>query len=163
MKSRRLPLEFHGWDQRIASTSAASSSCRQRAWYSSKGSSAQVRSAVNEYTNTYCRYIPSLLRFSHWTALEPQMGRKHAFSPERKFARVFMTGGSQAVRLPQEFRFETDRVAIRREGANVILSPPYKDWADYFARAPKAGEDFVAAIEERRRDLLPLEEREPFD
>ncbi len=91
------------------------------------------------------------------------MGRKQASSPERKFARVFMTGRSQAVRLPQEFRFDTDRVAIRREGANVILSPPYKDWADYLARAPKAGEDFVAAIEERRRDLLPLEEREQFD
>ena len=95
--------------------------------------------------------------------MEPQMRRKQASSPERKFARVFMTGRSQAVRLPQEFRFDTDRVAIRREGPNVILSPPYKDWADYLARAPKAGEDFVAAIEERRRDLLPLEEREPFD
>lgn len=27
----------------------------------------------------------------------------------------------------------------------------------------QAGEEFVAAIEERRRNLLPLEEREPFD
>ena len=91
------------------------------------------------------------------------MERKRAASPKRKFARIFMTGRSQAVRLPQEFRFDTDRVAIRREGANVILSPPYKDWADYLARAPKAEADFVAAIEERRRDPLPLEEREPFD
>ena len=91
------------------------------------------------------------------------MGSKQPPSPGRKFARVFMTGRSQAVRLPQEFRFDTDRVAIRREGANVILSPPYKDWTDYFARAPKVGEDFVAVMEERRRDLLPLEEREPFD
>jgi len=64
---------------------------------------------------------------------------------------------------PQEFRSATDRVAIRREGANVILSPPYKDWADYLERAPKVGEDFVAAMEELRRDSLPLEERAPFD
>ena len=91
------------------------------------------------------------------------MGRKRAASPKRKFARIFMTGRSQAVRLPQEFRFDTDRVAIRREGANVILSPPYKDWADYFERAPRVGEDFVAAMEEMRRNPLPLEEREPFD
>ena len=39
----------------------------------------------------------------------------------------------------------------------------YKDWADYFERAPRATEDFVEAIAERRRDLLPLEERVPFD
>ena len=109
--------------------------------------------------------MPGLLAFSpivRWAALEPQMGRKQASSPEGKFARVFMAGGSQAVRQPPEFHFDTDRVAIQREGANVILSPPYKDWAD-FARAPKAGADFVAAMEERRRDLLPLEKREPFD
>ena len=79
------------------------------------------------------------------------MGRKQASSPspERKFARVFMTGRSQAVRLPQEFRFETDRVAIRREGANVILSPPYKDWADYLARA--SGSSSLTSYKMRRR------------
>ena len=91
------------------------------------------------------------------------MKRKDAILPERKFARVFMTGNSQAVRLPQEFRFNTDKVAIRREGGNVILSPPYEDWADYFERAPRVGEDFVAKMEEMRRNPLPLEERESFD
>ena len=39
---------------------------------------------------------------------------------------------------------------------------PYKDWADYLERAPRATEDFVEAIAERRRDLQ-LEERVPFD
>ncbi len=91
------------------------------------------------------------------------MERKNTTLPERKFARVFMTGNSQAVRLPREFRFKTDRVAIRREGGNVILSPPYKDWADYFETAPRIGDDFVAAMEEMRRNPLPLEERETFD
>ena len=42
-------------------------------------------------------------------------------------------------------------------------SPAYKDWADYFERAPRATEDFMAAAAERRRDLLRLEERVPFD
>ena len=91
------------------------------------------------------------------------MGRKITTFPERKFARVFMTGNSQAVRLPQEFRFKTDKVAVRREGNDLILSPPYKDWADYFTRAPHVGEDFVAAMEEMRRNPQPLEERELFD
>ena len=31
----------------------------------------------------------------------------------RKTARVFMNGRPQAVRLPKEFRFDTDRVAMR--------------------------------------------------
>lgn len=81
----------------------------------------------------------------------------------RKFARVFMTGRSQAVRLPREFRFDTDRVAIRREGRDVILSPPFKDWDDYFRNAARPSDDFEAAIAEMRRDELPLEERESFD
>ena len=81
----------------------------------------------------------------------------------RTFARVFMNGRSQAVRLPREFRFDTDRVAVRREGRNVVLSPPYEDWDDYFRNAPQAGEDFVASMDELRRNPLLLEDREPFD
>ena len=83
--------------------------------------------------------------------------------PMRKFARVFMNGRSQAVRLPREFRFDTDRVGIRREGRNVILSPLYEDWDDYFANAPKVGDDFIAAMSGARRDLMPLEDRESLD
>ena len=70
-----------------------------------------------------------------------------------------MNGGSQAVRLPKGFRFNADRVAIRREGASVILSPIYEDWADYLENAPSAGEDFAAAVAEARSSLLPLESR----
>ncbi len=81
----------------------------------------------------------------------------------RKFARVFMTGRSQAVRLPREFRFDTDKVAIRREGRNVILSPLFEDWDDYFKNAARVTDDFVAAMDELRQNPLPLEEREPFD
>ena len=38
-------------------------------------------------------------------------------------AKVFWSGRSQAVRLPKEFRFDTDSVSIRREGGRVILQP----------------------------------------
>lgn len=38
-------------------------------------------------------------------------------------AALFMNGRSQAVRLPKAFRFEGDRVHIRREGERVIFEP----------------------------------------
>ena len=81
----------------------------------------------------------------------------------RKFARVFMSGRSQAVRLPKEFRFDVDRVIIRREGRHVVLSPPFKDWDDYFANSTPLPDDFEATMAELRNEELPLEEREPFD
>lgn len=43
-----------------------------------------------------------------------------------KTAKLFMTGGSQAVRLPKEFRFDGDAVSIRREGKAVILEAKAK-------------------------------------
>jgi len=41
-------------------------------------------------------------------------------------------GRSQAVRLPQEFRFEGDRVRIRRIDHGVILEPLIPDAAKWF-------------------------------
>jgi antitoxin VapB len=38
-------------------------------------------------------------------------------------AKLFKVGGSQAVRLPKEFRFSGDTVRIHREGDRVILEP----------------------------------------
>jgi antitoxin VapB len=41
-------------------------------------------------------------------------------------AKLFAHGGSQAVRLPKEFRFEGTEVHVRRVGDEVVLSasPP---------------------------------------
>ena len=38
-------------------------------------------------------------------------------------AKLFRTGGSQAVRLPKDFRFPGDAVRIHRDGRRVILEP----------------------------------------
>lgn len=38
-------------------------------------------------------------------------------------AKVFTHGGSQAVRLPKAYRFDTKEVLIRKEGDAVILEP----------------------------------------
>ncbi len=81
----------------------------------------------------------------------------------RKFARVFMSGRSRAVRLPKEFRFDVDRVVIRREGRHVVLSLPFKDWEDYWENGARFTDDFYEAMEELDKEELPLEEREPFD
>jgi antitoxin VapB len=40
-----------------------------------------------------------------------------------KKAKVFWTGRSQAIRLPKEFRFQTDTVLVRRKGQGVIVEP----------------------------------------
>ena len=50
-------------------------------------------------------------------------------------AKVFNNGGSQAVRLPAEFRFDSDVVDVRRDSitGDVILSKPRASWDDYFA------------------------------
>ena len=48
-------------------------------------------------------------------------------------AKLFKNGGSQAVRLPKECRFEGDEVLIRREGDRVILEPAGKrGWSQAF-------------------------------
>lgn len=38
-------------------------------------------------------------------------------------AKLFTSGGSQAVRLPKAYRFEGQEVSIRRDGDAVILEP----------------------------------------
>ena len=38
-------------------------------------------------------------------------------------AKLFKVGGSQAVRLPKEFRMPGDKVSIRKEGDSLILDP----------------------------------------
>ena len=64
----------------------------------------------------YYKYIPL------W---EVAMGKKG-------IAKLFRNGRSQAVRLPQEFRFEGDRVRIRRIDHGVILEPLIPDAAKWF-------------------------------
>jgi antitoxin VapB len=67
-----------------------------------------------------------------------------------KTARLFNNGGSQAVRLPAEFRFDGDEVFVRRDEhtGDVILSKKagWSTWKEYFElRDPAAvPEEFMA-------------------
>jgi hypothetical protein len=80
-----------------------------------------------------------------------------------KRAKLFWNGRSQAVRLPKEFRFEGDEVAIRREGDRVILEParPARGWPPgYWERLREYARTF------RFPDVPPLfagPERESLD
>jgi antitoxin VapB len=50
-----------------------------------------------------------------------------------KVAKIFKNGRSQAVRLPKEFRFEGDRVLVRRVKEGVLLEPIATDIRQWFA------------------------------
>jgi antitoxin VapB len=77
-------------------------------------------------------------------------------------AKLFKNGRSQAVRLPAAFRFESDRVYIRRdpETGDVILSAKPRSFERFFAalEAFKAPDDFLSPAE---REQAP-QERDPF-
>lgn len=57
-------------------------------------------------------------------------------------AKVFQTGRSQAVRLPREFRFDTQEVFIRREGDAVILTPKPTSWEGFLEGCEPLSDDF---------------------
>ncbi|HEY3975091.1 MAG TPA: type II toxin-antitoxin system VapB family antitoxin [Candidatus Sulfotelmatobacter sp.] len=52
--------------------------------------------------------------------------------PKPDIAKLFQNGRSQAVRLPKEFRFEGDRVRIRRVQQGVLLEPLIPDTSRWF-------------------------------
>lgn len=58
-------------------------------------------------------------------------------------AKLFKSGGSQAVRLPREFRFEgQEEVLIHREGERVILEPLRRKWSREFLDLAGSVPDF---------------------
>lgn len=73
-------------------------------------------------------------------------------------AKVFMTGRSQAIRLPKEFRFEGTEVEIFRRGDEVILREKPVTVDRLFKVLAQMPNDFYA---EERVDE-PLQEREEF-
>lgn len=78
-------------------------------------------------------------------------------------AKIFMNGRSQAVRLPQEFRFNTKEVFIRKDEltGDVILSARPTSWANLIEMLElyQAPEDFLNENERNQNSLL----KDPFD
>ena len=58
-------------------------------------------------------------------------------------AKLFKNGNSQAIRLPKEFRFNTQEVWLYREGDRVIIQPKHSNWAEFFFSDQPASADFL--------------------
>ena len=87
---------------------------------------------------------------------------------DRARAKLFMHGGSQAVRLPKAFRFEGAEVSVRKEGDAVILEPVSQkprrktpeEHAAFWAALDALGESTLEAPE---RDQTPWRNPPRFD
>jgi antitoxin VapB len=71
-----------------------------------------------------------------------------------RVAKIFTNGRSQAVRLPQEFRFTGSEVRVTRHGRGVLLEPMSLTVDDWFAELDQyRGGKFLAA---RRQPQAPV-------
>ena len=80
-------------------------------------------------------------------------------------AKLFKTGGSQAVRLPKAFRFEGTEVVIEKRGDEVVLKPKRRrkfktlnEVARYFAKKYPEGANFpdIPRPKEHERPIIDL-------
>lgn len=72
-------------------------------------------------------------------------------------AKVFMNGGSQAVRLPRNCRFQEEEVLVKRIGNVVLLMPPDDPWSTMMEGLDLFTEDFLAEeIEDLALEEGPL-------
>lgn len=79
--------------------------------------------------------------------------------------RVFNNGNSQAVRIPAEFRLDTNRVQISRNEAGDLLIHPLraKRGEALMLALQSLGEvdqEFIAALDAGQDDSQPMQERE---
>jgi antitoxin VapB len=73
---------------------------------------------------------------------------------QKGIAKLFRNGRSQAVRLPREFRFEGDRVRIRRVGQGVLLEPLKVDVKKWFAELDRLNHETFMP-EGRKQPKMP--------
>ncbi len=73
-------------------------------------------------------------------------------------AKIFENGRSQAVRLPKEYRFSDEEVAINKIGDVVILMPKENKWSGFLNSLNFFSEDFMndgreKSVEQKREAL----------
>jgi virulence-associated protein VagC len=57
--------------------------------------------------------------------------------------RLFRSGGSRAVRLPKDYRFDDDAdVRIYRQGNRILLEAARRRWSDGFLKLAGAAAEF---------------------
>jgi len=75
-----------------------------------------------------------------------------------KFAKIFKSGNSQALRLPKEFQIHSKEVEIFRHGNDIVLREKPKNLKHAFELLSCMPNDFFSY---HREDSLP-QERESF-
>jgi antitoxin VapB len=74
-------------------------------------------------------------------------------------AKVFISGNSQAIRLPKQFRLNVKEVFIRWSGNNLVITPHPDSWTGFMQGCEGFSHDFT--VED---DTLALDtERRSFD
>ena len=71
-------------------------------------------------------------------------------------AKIFTNGGSQALRIPKEFRYDTNEVMENRNGNIMIVTPLNNKWSGLLQALEMYTDEFMAD----GRGELPAQERE---
>jgi antitoxin VapB len=81
----------------------------------------------------------------------------------RGVAKVFMTGRSQAIRLPKEFRFDSKEVTIEKHGDAIVLRPKVQTKDEWWAEMEDILNGFEGMPLEIERNHSDLSEPVNFD
>ena len=86
-----------------------------------------------------------------------------------KESTVFMSGNSQAVRIPKEFQLQTKQVKIMLRDGELVIKPKYRTGAEILANLPPLspedandGFDLAAAIRKSNKKLAPERDLSPL-
>jgi len=78
-----------------------------------------------------------------------------------KESTVFMSGNSQAVRIPKEFQLKTKQARIIQRGGDLVIKPKYKTSAEILAHLPPLspedendGFNLASVVRESNKNLL---------
>nr|QDS03349.1 AbrB/MazE/SpoVT family DNA-binding domain-containing protein [uncultured bacterium] len=72
--------------------------------------------------------------------------------------KVFISGNSQAVRIPKEFHIDFSELFIKKIGSSIILTPKESNWENLERSLSEFSDDFM--IEGRTQPAM--QEREVF-
>ena len=70
-------------------------------------------------------------------------------------ASIFQNGSSQAVRIPKKYRFNNDRVQIKKIGKLIVLVPIANTWDSLLNSLENFSDDFMSD-----RNQPDIQERE---
>jgi len=76
------------------------------------------------------------------------------YIPSMDTAKLFQNGRSQAVRLPQEYRFDGKEVFIKKVGELVVLVPRKSGWRPLLESVGSVSDDFMT-----ERNQPPVQKR----